>query len=646
MKQCKKILFFSAIILSILFINTKISANEITNDASNLSSMIQANHFSLKVSEDLATISWKPLKIQQSYSMFHAVWSDENGQDDLKWYTAGQNSTEISLNNHKNYGTYHVHTYINLAGKMVLAHQTHCYLEKPKATLTTDIKGQTALIHFNRNKDQTGTNIYHAIWSDDKGQDDLKWYTASQTVTEIALTNHKGYGIYHIHTYENRQGKMELLHISTFQLEKPNPSIQVTFPETGIASISIHNLPNTIHKVLVPVWSDKNGQDDLIWYPATKNTDGSYQVQIELKKHHYDTGIYHIHLYGESYVQPELTGLIGNTVDIDNSKLPSIEEQKPLFSIENFNQEEGTYTLKVRETNKSKNIQSVYVPIWSNTDQSNIKWYQASNDGLGNYQISFDVRHHHAVSGNYHNHIYVTYTDGSEQAYVYDSLAISVENIKPKLDIKKITTNTYEVIVTDFYRNGEVLLPTWSDENGQDDIQWYAAKKIQKGTYKATINILNHVGNGLFHTHAYQRLDGKMIGLTTTTFSVYKQTKGDTVLLAADYAGASSYPIGQCTWGAKVLAPWAGNYWGNGGQWSTSARALGFQVGTIPKVGAIACWDDGGYGHVGVVTHVESSTRIQIKEANYLGKQYIDNFRGWFNPTSPQLGKVSYIYPK
>ena len=46
------------------------------------------------------------------------------------------------------------------------------------------------------------------------------------------------------------------------------------------------------------------------------------------------------------------------------------------------------------------------------------------------------------------------------------------------------------------------------------------------------------------------------------------------------------------------------------------------------------------------VTHVESATRIQVKEANYAGKQYIGNFRGWFNPLASYWGgSVSYIYP-
>ena len=109
-------------------------------------------------------------------------------------------------------------------------------------------------------------------------------------------------------------------------------------------------------------------------------------------------------------------------------------------------------------------------------------------------------------------------------------------------------------------------------------------------------------------------------------------------------SSASSYPVGECTWGAKVLAPWAGNFWGNGGQWAASAAADGFRTGSQPQVGAIACWNDGGYGHVAVVTAVQSTTSIQVSESNYNGIRSIGNYRGWFNPTTAQ-GTVTYIYP-
>ncbi|MGQ7554756.1 CHAP domain-containing protein [Streptococcus suis] len=114
--------------------------------------------------------------------------------------------------------------------------------------------------------------------------------------------------------------------------------------------------------------------------------------------------------------------------------------------------------------------------------------------------------------------------------------------------------------------------------------------------------------------------------------------------VAVEYT-ANTYPAGQCTWGAKEMAPWVGNYWGNGGDWAAIAAALGYEVGTTPKVGAIAVWTDGGYGHVAYVTDVAADGTIQVMESNYGGAYYPSNVRGFFDPTTTSEGTVSYIYP-
>ena len=38
--------------------------------------------------------------------------------------------------------------------------------------------------------------------------------------------------------------------------------------------------PSGISGVVIPVWSEQNGQDDLVWHNATKQDDGSYKVTI------------------------------------------------------------------------------------------------------------------------------------------------------------------------------------------------------------------------------------------------------------------------------------------------------------------------------------------------------------------------------
>ena len=108
---------------------------------------------------------------------------------------------------------------------------------------------------------------------------------------------------------------------------------------------------------------------------------------------------------------------------------------------------------------------------------------------------------------------------------------------------------------------------------------------------------------------------------------------------------ASSYPTGQCTWGVKTVAPWVGDYWGNGGQWAESATRDGFRTGKTAEVGAVASWDDGGYGHVAYVTDVDPATGyVKVLEANYNGDQSIGDHRGWFDASNPTWGNVTYIY--
>lgn len=109
------------------------------------------------------------------------------------------------------------------------------------------------------------------------------------------------------------------------------------------------------------------------------------------------------------------------------------------------------------------------------------------------------------------------------------------------------------------------------------------------------------------------------------------------------YSANNTYPVGQCTWGVKELAPWVGNYWGNAGQWLGSARSAGYTTGTTPQVGAVAVWTNSYYGHVALVTAVHSNGTIEVLETNMdgSGTQPIANYRGAFNPSSI----AGYIYP-
>lgn len=110
----------------------------------------------------------------------------------------------------------------------------------------------------------------------------------------------------------------------------------------------------------------------------------------------------------------------------------------------------------------------------------------------------------------------------------------------------------------------------------------------------------------------------------------------------------NSYEWGQCTWYAKERAPWAGNNWGNGGQWGASAAAAGFRVDHTPAAGAIIVflpgqsvggqWTaDSTCGHVGYVESV-SGNSVTFSQGGL----------GFSNPAGPNTATLSdggnYIY--
>ena len=126
--------------------------------------------------------------------------------------------------------------------------------------------------------------------------------------------------------------------------------------------------------------------------------------------------------------------------------------------------------------------------------------------------------------------------------------------------------------------------------------------------------------------------------------STVNAVAGEDVVVNTPTNYGNSYPVGQCTWGVKELAPWASNWWGNANTWAIYASAQGYKTGSVPVVGAIAVWDGGEYGHVAYVTDVQSENSIQVLEANYRRQKQIANYRGFFNPHE-FLGNVTYIYP-
>lgn len=86
-------------------------------------------------------------------------------------------------------------------------------------------------------------------------------------------------------------------------------------------------------------------------------------------------------------------------------------------------------------------------------------------------------------------------------------------------------------------------------------------------------------------------------------------------------ARCSSYIEGECTRGACEAAGWIPDALGDAGDWAAHAIARGFQVTSIPTVGAAACYARGdgysAFGHCGIVRQVFSPTSFLIYEMNF-----------------------------
>nr|WP_280641391.1 GBS Bsp-like repeat-containing protein [Streptococcus dysgalactiae] len=94
-------------------------------------------------------------------------------------------------------------------------------------------------------------------------------------------------------------------------------TIQNNNSTTGTFDVIISNVynPGGVKGVKVPIWSTQNGQDDIIWYDATLQSNGTYKVSVSASNHQNNTGEYNVPLY---YVQNDgsLRGIAVTTVTV------------------------------------------------------------------------------------------------------------------------------------------------------------------------------------------------------------------------------------------------------------------------------------------------------------------------------------------
>jgi len=304
-------------------------------------------------------------------------------------------------------------------------------------------------------------------------------------------------------------------------------SIQNNNPKTGTFDVVVSEVsaPHGVQEVKLPTWSSERGQDDIVWYTATKQANGTYKLTVNAANHKGSTGEYNVHLY---YVQGDgkLVGVGGTTTKV------SVAKPEGKLTIANNDPKAGTFDVIVSEVSSPQGVREVLLPTWSNDQgQDDIIWHKAQKQSDGTYKFTVRSSEHKNSIGDYSVHLYYVQGDGKLVGVGGTTTKVSVAKPEGKLTIANNDpkTGTFDVIVSEVSSPQgvrEVLLPTWSNENGQDDIIWHKAQKQSDGTYKFTVRSSEHknsVGDYSVHLYYIQN-DGKLVGVggTTTKVSVAK----------------------------------------------------------------------------------------------------------------------------
>ena len=377
-------------------------------------------------------------------------WSVVGGQDDLIWHKATRQSdgsyrATIKASDHKNsVGQYQVHVhYIDQENKRRYVTETVVEVRqsKPQGTLSIE-----------NNNSSTGTfdavvrnvvsptglkEVLIPSWSVVGGQDDLIWHKATRQSdgsyrATIKASDHKNsVGQYQVHVhYIDQENKRRYVTETVVEVQKSTPTATITIQnnnkDNGTFDVIISNVysPKGVRTVQVPTWSEVNGQDDLTWYEATRQSDGTYKVSVKASNHKFSTGTYHVHLY---YIQGDgsQVGVGGTTVQVENQNAKT----KTQAIIRNIDSEKGTYTVTVYQAPQGRQIRQIRVAVWSQSHQENLRWYSTKPNGVETNVdiISFN---HGNLAGDYTTHVYVDYTDDSVEGFNLGKTKLSPRNPK------------------------------------------------------------------------------------------------------------------------------------------------------------------------------------------------------------------------
>ena len=270
-------------------------------------------------------------------------------------------------------------------------------------------------------------------------------------------------------------------------------------PILGSFDVVISNVkaPNGVGTVSVPIWSEINGQDDIIWYTADRQNNGTYTVNVKVSAHKNSTGLYNVHLY---YVQKDgqLTGVGGTTTQVFIGKTPEQLKPKASFAIENNNVNAGTFDAVITNISAPLGVKEVLVPSWSlDGGQDDLIWHKATRQADGSYRVTIKATDHKNSTGKYRADAYIV--DDSNKRFYLTEKVVEVTQTRPRASLVIENNNadlgTFDAVIRNIVApNGvmEVLVPSWSLVNGQDDLVWHKASRQSDGSYRVTIKASEH----------------------------------------------------------------------------------------------------------------------------------------------------------
>ena len=364
-------------------------------------------------------------------------WSHANGMKDIVWYTPtrqadGSYTVTAKANDHENAdGKYEAQVfYVDAQGQNKFVKKAFVDYTAPKPsadlTITKSEKEGTFTITA---KNLQGFDGYKEVkipfWSHANGMKDIVWYTptrkadGSYTVTAKASDHENADGKYEAQVFyvdakgQNKFVKKAFIDFKNQSRPTGNLIIQNNNKDTGTFDVIIKDVysPKGVRTVQVPTWSDKDGQDDIRWYEATRQSNGDYKVSIKASDHKNSTGKYHIHLY---YIQNDgsRVGVGTTTTEVEFRNAMT----KTQASIKNVNSGAGTYTVTVDQAPQGRRIKNIRVAAWSQAHQENLFWYSTAPSGM-HTEVQVSAANHQYQSGNYTTHVYVDYVDGGVEGF-------------------------------------------------------------------------------------------------------------------------------------------------------------------------------------------------------------------------------------